>query len=229
GTDTSPMWAEGGSGRMFFVSDRPEDKDGNYSTRNLFELNPDTLAATQLTRHADYDVLWPSYGAGAIVYQHGGDLRGDDVASREDRVGPIEIPDDAMGSRAHWENVSDKVSSVSISPSGKRAAVVARGDVFSVPAAKGEWRNLTRTPGARESFAAWSPDGKTIAYVSDASGEDEIYLLAQDGSSPPRRITDDGSITRFQPIWSPDSKKLVWTDKANQIWYLDASETSAPI
>ncbi|MGB7555709.1 MAG: PDZ domain-containing protein, partial [Candidatus Korobacteraceae bacterium] len=111
-----------------------------------------------------------------------------------------------------------------ISPDGKRAVFSARGDVFTVPAKEGSIRNLTRTPGIRERYAVWSPDGRWVAYVSDRTGEDELYMTPQDGLGQEARITFDGNMFRLPPVWSPDSQKLVFADKEARLFYVDIHE-----
>ncbi|MCH7781100.1 MAG: adenylosuccinate synthetase, partial [Acidobacteria bacterium] len=119
------------------------------------------------------------------------------------------------------QNVSEWISGGGISPSGKRAVFAARGDIFTVPASDGEIRNLTRTPGIREREPTWSPDGSRIAYLSDRSGEYELYVRAQDGSGDEERITTDGDTWRFAPEWSPDNTKLAFGDTRERLRYAD--------
>ena len=120
------------------------------------------------------------------------------------------------------------MTAIDISPEGKRAVLSARGDIYTVPAKEGSVRNLTQTPGIRENFGTWSPDGKWIAYISDRSGEDEIYLKPQDGTGPEvPSVTSDGSMFRFGPMWSPDSKKLIFADKAVRLFYVDIDEQAS--
>jgi tricorn protease len=116
------------------------------------------------------------------------------------------------------------VSDFDISPEGKRAVFSARGDVFTAPAKDGSIRNLTRTPGIRETQVAWSPDGRWIAYVSDRSGEDEIYITPQDGLGKEQQITRGYKGFKFAPAWSFDSKKLAWADKDLRLWYVDIND-----
>ena len=143
-------------------------------------------------------------------------------ASQESR--PSICPAISTWRRKHWTNTSKLITSFDLSPDGKRATFSARGDVYTVPAKEGAIRNLTRTPGIREENVAWSPDGKWIAYLSDRTGEEEIYLTPQDGMGKEVRITTDGSMHRFQPVWSPDSKKLLYADKSNRLFYIDVDE-----
>ena len=103
----------------------------------------------------------------------------------------------------------------------------ARGDVFTVPAKEGSIRNLTRTSGIREKYAVWSPDGRWVAYVSDRTGEDELYMTPQDGLGQEVRITSDGKMFRLPPVWSPDSQKLAFADKEARLFYVDVQEKTA--
>src|SRR5438034_3024745 len=124
----------------------------------------------------------------------------------------------------HWTSVSKNITDFDISPDGKRAVFSARGDVFTVPAKEGSIRNLTRTPEIREKLVAWSPDSKWIAYISDRSGEDELYIAPQDGLGKEQQITSGHKGFMFQPVWSYDSKKLAWADQTLRLWYVEVTE-----
>ena len=108
-----------------------------------------------------------------------------------------------------------------ISPDGQRAVFGARGDVFTVPAKDGNTRNLTQTSGVHERNAIWSPDGKWIAYISDATGEDEIYIIPQDGSGPAQQLTHNGDTYKYHMVWSPDSNRILWSDRNQRLQYVD--------
>jgi tricorn protease len=131
------------------------------------------------------------------------------------------IQEDLAIGRGGLRDVSKEVTNFEISPDGNRALFGARGDVFSVPAKYGNTRNVTNTPGIHERNSKWSPDGKHIAYVSDASGEDEIWIEPQDGSGTPVQLTKNGDTYKFQIAWSPDSKKIMWADKKLRLQYVD--------
>src|SRR5208282_3934115 len=136
----------------------------------------------------------------------------------------VYLPGDRDLARPHWANVARYVTDFDISPEGNRAVLTARGDIFTVPAKEGSIRNLTQTPGIHEKYAAWSPDGKWIAYLSDRSGEDEIYITPHDGMGKETRITTDGKMFRMPPVWSPDSKKLAFADKDLRLFYVDIDQ-----
>jgi tricorn protease len=211
GTDTSPMWHEN---KIYFVSDRDH-------TANIFCYDLDTKKTRKITNHNEYDVKWPSLGPQSIVYENGGYLYVLDLKTEQTKKISVEIPDDRTLTRPEFISVGDYVSDYSLSPDGKRALFSARGDVFTVPAEKGNTRNLTNTSGAREKNCIWSPDGKWIAYLSDRTGEDELYIVPQDGKGKEVRLTTDGHCFRFPPVWSPDSKKLLFADKDLKLYYLD--------
>jgi len=177
----------------------------------------------QLTHFTDFDVNWPSLGPDSIVFENGGFLYLFDLASQQSHKLTIYLPGDRDLARRRWTNVSKLVSDIDISPDGKRAVLTARGDVFTVPAKEGSIRNLTRTPGIREKNAVWSPDGRWVAYISDRTGEDELYMIPQDGSGPEVRITFDGTMFRLPPVWSPDSTKLAFADKSTRLFYVDVT------
>ena len=165
--------------------------------------------------------MWPSAGPKQVVYECGGYLYRYDPETTNSYLVPIEVRGDFLGRMSRFENVSELIGSGAISPTGKRAVFDARGDVFTVPAKDGAVRNLTRTPGIREFRPAWSPDGRWIAYLSDRTGEYELYVRAHDGSGEERRITTDGDTWRFEPLWSPDSKKLAYGDTKLRLRYVD--------
>jgi tricorn protease len=216
GTDSFPMWH---GDTIYFNSDR-----GTEHRMNLCAYDTKTKAVRQLTHYTDFDVNWPSLGPDSIVFENGGYLYVFDLASEQTHKVSVYLPGDRDQARTHWDSTAKMVTTLDISPEGKRAVLSARGDIYTVPAKEGSIRNLTQTPGIRENFGTWSPDGKWIAYVSDRTGEDEIYLKAQDGTGPEVRITSDGSMFRFTPMWSPDSKKLIFADKAVRLYYVDVNE-----
>ncbi|HZD03373.1 MAG TPA: hypothetical protein VE173_00600, partial [Longimicrobiales bacterium] len=211
-TDRDPMWI---GGRIYFDSDRT-------GKLNLYSVNPDGSDLTQLTREDTWDVRWPGADEeGRIVYELGGELHVFDTATGDDRKLDIVVPDDGVASRPRHEAVDDWIEDYALGPGGKRAVFVARGDVFTVPAERGPTRNLTNTSTAHDKGARWSPDGRRIAFISDMSGEEELYLVEQDGSGEPERLTTDGQMMRYPPVWSPDSRRLAYADKLGCLWILD--------
>jgi tricorn protease len=216
GNDTFPMWH---GDTVYFDSDRGPDH-----RMNLFAYSPATKEIRQLTHFTEFDVNWPSLGPDSIVFENGGFLYLFDLKTEQVRKVTIYLPGDLDLARPHWLNAAKWITTFDISPEGKRAVFSARGDVFTVPAKEGSIRNLTRTPGIRENYATWSPDGRWVAYLSDSSGEDELYITPQDGSGPEVRVTTDGSMFRLPPLWSPDSKKLLFADKSLRLFYVDIHE-----
>ena len=212
-TDHQPMWI---GDTIYFVSDRGH-------TLNLWALPAAGGDARQLTRFDDFDVLWPSAGKDAIVFEQGGWIWRFDPATQKASKLDIRVAGDQPQALPAWKKVAPQIESFDLSPHGERVVFGARGELFSVPAKNGEIRNLSKTPAEREIAASWSPDGKSIAYLSDASGEHEIYVRNQDGSGEPRRITRDGGIWRFPPVWSPDSRKLAYADKRQRLRIVDVS------
>jgi tricorn protease len=207
GLDQNPAWI---GDSVYFASDRS-------GTLNLYAMPADaereSTVPRAITTFSDFDVLWTSGGPDAMVFEQGGWIWRHD-AGREGAVRvPIRVGDDTAQALARFVKVGANIESFGLSPDGARAVFGARGEVFTVPAKNGEPRNITRTPGAREHSTSWSPDGKTIAFLSDASGEYEIWVRAQDGSGEARRVTRDGSVWRFPPVWSPDSSRLAYADK----------------
>jgi tricorn protease len=218
GTDNMPMW-DNVSGKIYFNSDRT-------GTLNLFVYDPADKSTTQVTQFTEYDVRWPAMGPGAIVFENGGWLYVLDLPNGTPRKLSVQLGDDRLPARDRWINVKDRIQDYTVSYDGKRAMFGARGEIFTVPAKHGNTRNVTNTPGANEKFSTFSPNGQWIAYVSDASGEDELYLLKVNSSEPPVRLTTDGDRYKYQPSWSPDSKKLVWSDKSGRVFWIDITTKS---
>jgi tricorn protease len=173
GNDSFPMWH---GNTVYFDSDR-----GSDHRMNLQAYDIKTKQIRQLTHFTDFDVNWPSLGDNSIVFENGGYLYVLDLATEKVNKITIYLPGDRDLVRKHWENTSKWVTDYGISPEGNRAVFAARGDVYTVPAKEGSIRNLTQTSGIREKNPVWSPDGRWIAYLSDRSGEDELYLRPQDG------------------------------------------------
>ena len=211
-TDRDPMWI---GGRIYFASDRS-------GTLNLYTTMPDGSDVRQLTTGTTWDVRWPSADeAGRIVYELDGELHVFDTRAGADRKLDILVPDDGLAARPRHESVARYVEDWALSPHGTRAAFTARGDIFTVPAEHGATRNLTHSSDAHDRGAAWSPDGRKIAFISDMSGEEEVYLADQDGHGVPERLTTDGAMRRDGLVWSPDGKYLALTDKSGRLWALE--------
>jgi tricorn protease len=211
--DIIPMWS---GNSIYFLSDRDENKK-----MNLFVYDIASGETKKLTSFVEFDIKFPSLGPKAIVFENGGFIYRFDLEKKEAKKVPVNISDDINSSRSKFVKVGERISNYEISPDGKRALFGARGDVFTVPAKHGNTRNLTNTSGIHERNSKWSPDGKWIAYISDQSGEDEIYITSQDGSGAPRQITKGGDTYKYQIYWSPDSRRILWGDKLLRLNYVD--------
>ncbi len=208
-TERDPMWI---GERIFFVSDR----DG---TLNLYSVSADGSGLEKLTQSTTWDVRWASSdGAGQIVYELGGELRLCDVKAKKETALAITVPSDGLASRPARVSAEKRIEGFSLSPKGERALFVARGDVFTAPIEKGPTRNLTRSSNAHDKHATWSPDGKTIAYVSDRTGEEQVWLVAQDGSGKPEQLTTTFGSMLTAPAWSPDGARLALADKDGKLY-----------
>lgn len=199
--------------KVYYISDR----DGRM---NLYAYDLKSGNTKKITNFTDYDVKFPSLGADHIAFSNGGYVYLTDIATETTKKIDIQIAEDFPGVRSSYENVGGKIASYEISPDGKRALFSARGDIFSVPADKGMTKNLTETPGVHERNPKWSPDGEWIAFVSDESGEDEVYVVKPDGSGK-KQLTKNAKSYRFELKWSPDSKKLLNADKAMRLCVID--------
>jgi tricorn protease len=209
-----PMWF---GDAIFFISDR----DG---VMNLYRYDFASRAIRQLTHYREYDIKWPSLatdGSGRIAYENGGAIYLFDVAKETSARVPIRVHSDAPRVRVTTVNAKKWLQTIALSPSGARALLGARGEVFTVPAKDGEIRDLTNTSGARELWPVWSPDGRWIAYASDRTGEYEIYIRPQDGGGDERRLTSLGAGFRSNLTWSPDAKKIAFSQLDHSLAFVD--------
>ena len=211
GMDMFPMW-RGNS--IYFISDRE-------GTMNLFSYDLGSKQTKKLTDYSEYDIKWPSLGPESIVYENGGVLDEYVFSSGKTRGIPITVHAEDVEARPEFKSVGQNLGGAAISPSGARAVVEARGNIFTVPAEHGSVRTLTTDHSSvHESTPAWSPDGQWIAYLSDKSGEYEIYTRPQMGGEETRITSDGAGNYRYGLLWSPDSKKLAYWDKTNKLWYV---------
>lgn len=209
-TDNQPTWV---GDTIYFTSDR------NY-TMNLFAISPEGGEARQVTDFKDFDVLWPSAGKDAIVFENGGAIwRYDPKTSKSSEV-PIRVTGDFPQTLPAWKNVAAQVESFDMDEDAGTIAFAARGEVFRYSGKDPEIRNLSRTPDARELGLTMAPDGNSIAFLSDASGEYEIYLQSLAGG-PSKRLTTDGDVWRFPPVYSPDGRHIAYADKKQRLRIVD--------
>ncbi|HEY6191160.1 MAG TPA: PDZ domain-containing protein [Bacteroidota bacterium] len=211
--DIIPMWS---GNKIYFLSDRDTLK-----RMNLYVYDLGSKETRQLTSFTEFDCKFASLGDNAIVFENGGYIYRLDLATEKAEKVPVSIEDDLLGGRGGIVKVGDAVTNYEISPDGKRALFGARGDVFTVPAKYGATRNLTATPGVHERNSKWSPNGKWIAYISDASGEGEITIEPQDGSGAAEQVTSGEDTYKYRILWSPDSKKIMWADRRQRIRYVE--------
>jgi tricorn protease len=209
--DIMPMWVKD---KIYFISDRDR-------TMNLFCYDTLTKETKKVTDFTEYDVKFPSLGDNAIVFENGGYIYVFDLITQKAEKVTIMIADDQAAGRDELKDASKNINSSTVSPDGKRLAFDARGDIFTVPAKSGITRNLTQSSDAHDRNMEWSPDGKYVAYISDLSGEDEIYIIDQEGKSKAIQITKDGDTYKYSLAWSPDSKKILWADKKLRLQYVD--------
>lgn len=209
--DIIPMWYKD---KIYFLSDR----DGRM---NLYVYNTKTKVEKKVTNFDKYDVKFPSLGKGEITFENGGYIYLLDCETDKYQKVTIYIQDDFNTARSKIVNVKSFITQYGISPDGKRALFTARGEIFTVPAEKGITKNLTNSPGVHERNAVWSPDGKYIAFISDKTGETEIFIISQDGKGDQIQLTKDADTYRFELKWSPDSKKLLCSDKKMRLYYVD--------
>ncbi|SHI86364.1 tricorn protease [Tangfeifania diversioriginum] len=211
GSDQWPVWD---GGNIFFASDRD-------LKLNIYSYNTETKETEKITDFSTYDVMWPSGQNGQLVFENGGFLYKTNLDSGETEKITVNINYDNPNRLPWFKNVKDDIHSYAVSPTGKRALFDARGDIFSVPAENGITQNLTQTQGVREIYPSWSPNGKYIAYYSDATGEYEIYLLENSKDAEPVQISSGSQAWKYDSEWSPDSKYLLYSDRTLNLKLFD--------
>ena len=218
--DRNPIWI---GKTVYFLSDR----EGPVT---LFSYDTVSKKVTrEIENKNGFDISSASSGDGKIIYSQFGVLHIFDPATRQNQIVSVTVPGDMPQLLPHWKKVGTNILNSAISPTGARAVFEAHGDIFTVPAEKGDVRDITSTPGVAERDPSWSPDGKWIAYFSDASGEYALHIRDQKGLEPPK-IISLGSPASFyySPVWSPDSKKIAFADKRLNLWYVDVDK-GAPV
>jgi tricorn protease len=217
--DFSPVWMDD---TVYFLSDR-------NGAVTLFAYDTKTKSVKQAVENKGLDLKSLSAGPDALVYEQFGGIYVYDPQKEESKKVEIHVAGDLPATRPHFEKVADKISGAAISPSGTRAVFEARGEIYTVPAEKGNVRNLTRTPAVAERDPSWSPDGKSVAFFSDESGEYALHVVDQTGLGTVKKI-DLGKPASFfyGPTWSPDSKKVTFTDKRLNLWYVDVEKPASP-
>ena len=209
--DPNPMWI---GDSVYFRSDR----NGEF---NLFSYDPKTRAVNELTRHRDFPVLYASAGDGKIIYEQAGSLHVFDPGAKTSVRLRIGIGADLSELRERYAKGATWIRNGDLSPSGARAVLEFRGEIITVPAEKGDPRNITGSPAVHERSPVWSPDGKSIAYFSDESGEYELVVRSQDGKGDARRYHLDGAGYYASPAWSPDSRKIAYRDNSSSLYWID--------
>src|SRR5579871_2164492 len=217
--DFDPMWV---GNKVYFLSDR----NGPIT---LFAYDVHNKKVEQVISSNGMDIKSASAGPGAIAYEQFGSLNLYDLTTGKSAVVQVTVPADLPNVRPRFKKVTNEISSANLSPSGARAVFAAHGEILTVPAEKGNIRDLTNTPGVMERDPAWSPDGKTVAYFSDESGEYQLFLKAADGMGEPKKISlGNPPSFYYGPVWSPDSSKITFTDKRLNVWYVDVAK-GAPV
>jgi tricorn protease len=215
--DSFPMWL---GDTIYFISDR------NH-TANLFSYKLGTKQLTQLTDHDDFDIMTASAGADAVVYEQAGLIHLVDTNTGRARQLKIDVSGDLPWARPQYKKVANMIRKAVLSPTGVRAAFEARGEIFTVPAGKGDVRNLTRSSGAHDRDPAWSPDGSQIAWLSDASGEYQLMLGEPGGLTRPRAMGLPSTAFFSNLLWSPDGTRILLQDNHGNLWTIEIGTGTA--
>lgn len=214
--DIFPMYYKD---KVYFLSDRDR-------TMNLFEYDTQTKQVKKVTDFKEFDCKFPSLGNDAIAFENGGHIYLYNLTSGKSEKVSITLSEDFSSGRSKQVDASSRISSYAISPDGNRVVFGGRGEVFSVPAKSGVTRNLTRSPGVHDRNVEWSPDGRWISFISDRTGEDEVYIQKQDGAEPAKQLTRGGGSYKFNPVWSPDSRFLLLSDRAQDLYLINVEKGS---
>lgn len=214
--DFNPMWV---GNRVYFLSDR-------NGAATLFAYDTSSKKVTQVIQNGGPDIKSATAGPGVIAYEQFGSLNLYDLDSGKTRKINVTINGDMLSVRPKFEKLTvNNIYNFGLSPTGARAVFEGRGEILTVPAEKGDVRNLTNTSGVAERDPAWSPDGKWIAYFSDESGEYALHLRNQTGIGEVKKINlGNPPSFYYAPTWSPDSKKIAYIDKRLNLWYVDITK-----
>ena len=215
--DIFPMWI---GDEIYYLSDRDR-------TMNLFVFDTKTEKTRKVTDFTEYDCKFPSYSQDYVVFENGGYIYKYDVKARKCEKVTIYLDSDNIYSRPEYKNVADKMFAFDLSPDGERVLIIARGELFSLPARRGPVNNLTQTPGGHEREGRWSPDGKHIAWFSDKDGEYQVYIAPSDNPAAAKAVTSfkDGYPSNLQ--WAPDSKSLYFSTLKREIYNVDIESNRA--
>jgi tricorn protease len=211
--DTLPMWI---GSTIYFLSDR------NH-TMNLFSYRVDSKQVTQLTHHDDFDIMTASAGPDAIVYEQAGYIYLVDAGTERAHKLNIDVTGDLSWARPQFKKVVTMIRNSTLSPTGVRAAFEARGEIFTVPAEKGDYRNLTQSSGSHDRSPAWSSDGSQLAWLSDASGEYQLMIGDPIGVTQPRAISLPSTAFFSAPAWSPDGTQILLQDNHRNLWTIEVA------
>jgi tricorn protease len=217
--ETDPVWA---GNSVYFISDR----DG---VANVWRYDMASKALTQVTKFADFDVKALDGNANSLVFEQAGYVHELDPGTGRSRVVSITATGDFPWMMPQWKDVANRMTNLALSSTGKRAAVEARGEIFTIPAEKGDVRNLTSSSASAERAPAWSPDGRFVSYFSDRSGEYRLYIAPQDGLGAVREIAIPEPVNYFAPTWSPNGQKIAFQDTHFRIWIVDVASGTAKV
>ena len=212
--DFSPMWI---GDKVYFLSDR----NGPVT---LFRYEPQSKKVDELIKNTWKDIQYATAGPGGIVYEQFGQIHIYDLATQKEHQVPIEMAADLTEVRPHFQNVAREIRDVRISATGVRAVLEAHGEILTIPADKGDIRNLTDSPGVMDRAPSWSPDGMSVAYFSDESGEYALHIKPQTGEGETRKIALAGHSAYYSnPKWSPDSKHIAFNDNQLHLWDVEVA------
>jgi tricorn protease len=212
--DINPMWI---GDKIYFLSDR-------QGPMSLYSWDLKSKDVKKLIDNTGKDIVSASAGPGGIVYEQFGSIYIYDLATQKSTQVMVQIAADLTELRPHFQNVARELRSAHVSPNGVRAVFEAHGEILTVPSEHGDIRNLTNTPGVMERTPAWSPDGKSIAYFSDESGEYALHVTSQTGEGETKKIPLAGkSAYYFNPEWSPDSKHIAFHDNQLNLWDVEVA------
>ncbi len=217
--EMDPVWV---GDVVYFLSDRS-------GVSNVWSFDTRAKRLTQVTKFTDFDVKTLDAGGGVVVFEQAGYIHELEPASGRARVVNISAVGDFPWMMPQWKDVTSRITSLALSATGKRAAVEARGEIFTIPAEKGDVRNLSNSGASAEIAPVWSPDGRSVAYFSDKSGEYRLYIAPQEGIAPPREIALPEPSRPYAPSWSPNGRKIAYQDTHFRIWVLDVASGAAKV